>query len=314
MLIVLAIFKGLEYSNSENKNRNQTRIEANAGDGRGGGGRAAAAAAAAASAAAPQDERTRKRPTDEGPPSQEEADLLALESSRPFIQRVSVASSAEQRPESSQFNSSKQQVFSTTIDTSAGSPRAEQARETRRRTRLRPRDQQRLAAAAEAAENVRRATNQQQQHEQIDILLERDSFILHNRCSMNRLYVQMNKRTKRAQIGSKQQKTAAASRASGRSTGPSDSARIKLLSMIITVESVSPPTQQFASTTAASAALAPEQQRRHAAGSEAAPAPPMAPISKRAAQVNEVKLRANLTELYICFDPSGNLEAKVSSL
>ena len=120
--------------------------------------------------------------------------------------------------------------------------------------------------------------------EPIEILLDRNNFVLHNRCSMNRLYVRVGRRTRRPQVATRQQKTT-----SGR--GPAangfEVARMRLLSMIITVESVA----------LAVAERGPEPYR---AGEVAADRP------------NGVKLRANLTELYICFDAQGNIAAQVS--
>jgi len=231
----------------------------------------------------------------------------------------------------------------------AGSGLEEAGGQARRQRRKRPTSSARQSAGGQsqslrgrqAMENVKRAAREQQEsHRQIDILLERNNFILNNRCSMSRVYVQLDRRTRRPVIGSKQQKTATTSlfksRPAARGKVPlyqrqhsqhlqqleslkqshnlqqsqhlqqlqnshqdqmqqqqhqmqqeqkqpkaqisNDSARIKLLSSIVTLESVLP--------------VGPMQQgRRH----------------------NQVRLRANLTQLYICFDAAGTLEARVSS-
>lgn len=134
---------------------------------------------------------------------------------------------------------------------------------------------------------------QSARHETIDIVLDRDNFILHNRCSTNRLYVRMSTRSRRVQIGTRQQKlsTMGGQRPQEPARQRADSAKMKLLSMVMTVESVHEPAQHLA---AASQEEDNEQEQDER-------------------QPNEVRLRANLTELYVCFGDGGQLEARVSS-
>lgn len=132
---------------------------------------------------------------------------------------------------------------------------------------------------------------------EIDILLDRQNFILHNRCSMDPLYVRMNKRTRRALIEAKQLKLPTKQSTNLDTSDKkqqSNSSKIKLLSMVITVEE-SPHNQPEES----DRLLGADNTTRNQEG-------------LRNKSMNEVRLRANLTELYICFDENGKLEAKVS--
>lgn len=121
--------------------------------------------------------------------------------------------------------------------------------------------------------------NKQRPPINIQIQLDGKNFVLNNRCSMNRLYVKLNTSTGRFQIGSKPQKRALsdAYRADRK-----DSAKLKLLSMVITIE---PQTKSSSSSPGANQQV-----------------------------FDEVRLRSNLTGRYICFDEHGHLVARVSSL
>lgn len=107
----------------------------------------------------------------------------------------------------------------------------------------------------------------------INIILERNNFALRSRCSRNLVYVRVSKRTKLASIGAKEFKQPS----EGDSRALRDSARMKLLSAVFTLEHVE------------SSATGDQEQDM------------------------PVRLRSNLTELYICFNmKSSKLEAKVS--
>lgn len=116
---------------------------------------------------------------------------------------------------------------------------------------------------------------------QINIVLARNNFILTSRCSRNRVHVRVSKRSKTAFVGAKELKqvTGSGRRAVGE-RALRDSARMSLLSMLITFE--------------------------HVPGAQE-------PARQEAEQGMPVRLRSNLTQLYICFNMrSSKLEAKVS--
>lgn len=128
---------------------------------------------------------------------------------------------------------------------------------------------------------------------QVKIQLDRDNFVLINRCTMNKVRVNVNRRTKRPQLDTKVQRM-------NRKLSKKqleESAKIKILSTVITVTN----SHQILNSTAPQESLIDVNHHPQ--------------TSDRHAQFNDplvVQLRANLTELYICFDPKGELEAKVS--
>lgn len=203
----------------------------------------------------------------------------------------------------------------------------------------------------------------------LDINLDKQNFLLYNRCS-SRVHVKINKRTRRAQLSAKQQVFSSDKSA----TKQLDSIKIKLLSMIITVESFKDRWPLLRTTTTTTinnttttttttntntfgldsnrqtvvdnnkvAAINQVQQQPQVVGAinesnegedlEEDDGGPVNSASYGASGAggngrgngeqaavaasnrtrNPVRLRANLTELYICFDQFGSLEARVSS-
>ena len=192
------------------------------------------------------------------------------------------ASSSQESSRSLSGRTSQQEVGKLQQEEASSSSSRPPAR--RPTNRVRARHKQRPKVQASKQELAKQ--QQKQQVAQLDIVLERDNFVLHNRCSRNRLSVQLDRRAGRARVASKQQRTSLGAR----NSPANDAARIKLLSMVITLESASRGAPSRAGSGSGQAAAATSGRR------------------------NEVKLRANLTELYICFDAQGNLEAKVSRL
>lgn len=145
-----------------------------------------------------------------------------------------------------------------------------------------------------------RAENDRLNETTIDILLDCANFVLHSRCSGNKVALKINKRTKKPLISarnrvSKQETTVKRQQR--------DSDKIKLLSMIFTVESVAQ--TNSINQTNEGAIEGQQQQVNETRGAQEA--------SKEATNTtNFVRLRANLTELYICFNERGKLEARVS--
>lgn len=141
--------------------------------------------------------------------------------------------------------------------------------------------------------------------EEISILLDPQNFILNTRCS-HALNLQIERKSGRPRLSSKMLVFAPRSRAP-RPRGPQprkrrQSDRLKLLSTLITIESHAPFDE------------APESDTTRRAEQRAPTTqwPADAPTPSEWAGAGPVKLRSNLTELYICFDQSGKLEAKVS--
>lgn len=154
-----------------------------------------------------------------------------------------------------------------------------------------------------AHDRPQQATNFQRQ-ETIDILLDRNNFILFNRCSNNRVYVRVDRRRRRGFIGAHRQRAPqrfAADDDESSLRRKRDAARLKMLSMIITVEPVD---------------RTGERETEHEQQARVAPTPPPQASDQQARpKSTEVRLRANLTELYICLNQrSGNIETRVSNV
>lgn len=135
-----------------------------------------------------------------------------------------------------------------------------------------------------------------QQHQQqprseleISILLDAHNYILYTRCS-HMVHLQIERKSGRAQLSSRMLVYAPRSNKwperKRRKSRQSD--RMKLLSTVITIENDRRTLRRRAS----------EEPDQWESDNE-----PMGPV----------KLRSNLTELYICFDETGKLEAKVST-
>lgn len=130
----------------------------------------------------------------------------------------------------------------------------------------------------------------------IDINLNNNNYLLYNRCS-SRVSVKMNEKTSKALLSAKQQQLfGKQTRANSKQS--QISSRIKLLSTIISVESVRDFSYRKNQTGAKTDGTGDYVTGEQAASGKAS---------------NPVRLRANLTELYICFNERGKLEARVSS-
>lgn len=139
------------------------------------------------------------------------------------------------------------------------------------------------AVRPEGGESALAPTAQPQPSAKINIILDRNNFALRSRCSRNLVYVRINKRTKLYSIGAKQFKPAG----SDDSEPLRDSARMKLLSFVFTLERLS------SATGSTKVGQEPDGQQQQ--------------------QDKPVRLRSNLTQLYICFNTrSSKLEAQVS--
>lgn len=143
---------------------------------------------------------------------------------------------------------------------------------------------------------------QQQQAEPIDVELDLENFILYNRCSHRCLWVWISKRTRRAHIGSRQ--LDGRNQSALHADRQLDSQRLKLLSMVVTVESVHRDSPALRNSSSADSGAGESHGNETATNAD----------QQQEHRSSAVRLRANLTELYICFNSKGKLEAKVSRL
>lgn len=162
--------------------------------------------------------------------------------------------------------------------------------------------------------------DQELQNRAIQMVLEHNNYVLLNRCSMNHIYIRLDKRCKTAQLLASDKQIQAPNQ-------QTSSPKLKLMSKLLALETVdvslpeSVLAQQVSAASSHEAVKSGQQQQPQNNFTEGQlgrqPTESQKPTRNEdppKRRLDAVRIRAILTELYICFNQDGELDLKVSSL